>query len=80
MPPKCNSCGLMHVGSCKKLADKTTVSDTHTITYVTLKPFTTRLPAHLIDLIEAEHKESGRPIQRIVSDILSAHYAESIGK
>lgn len=56
------------------------MNDTHTVTYVTLKAFSTRLPAPLIDLIEQESKESGRCIQRVMYDIVSAHYAESMGK
>jgi hypothetical protein len=46
----------------------------------TLKPFTTRLPSAIIDLLNEDHVGTGRPIQRIVSDIISAHYAESMGK
>lgn len=61
-------------------ATKTTISDTHTITYVQLKHFTTRLQSNLIDLINAESDETGISVQRIVHDIISAHYAESIGK
>lgn len=49
--------------------DKMTVTDT-------VKAFQTRLPLSIIERIHAEAKQSGRIIERVVADILSAHYAE----
>jgi len=46
----------------------------------TMKLFTTRLPAQLLELIKNEKKDTGRPVERILSDIVSAHYAESMSK
>jgi predicted DNA-binding protein len=39
---------------------------------------TTRLPAELVDKLKAEKAESGRPIERILADIISEHYSALI--
>lgn len=41
-----------------------------------MRVFTTRLPEHLINLLRQEKRDSGRALERIVSDIISQHYAE----
>jgi predicted DNA-binding protein len=39
---------------------------------------TTRLPAELVDKLKAEKTETSRSLERIISDIISEHYASLI--
>lgn len=43
-----------------------------------MRVFTTRLPEHLISLLRQEKQNSSRSLERIVSDIISQHYAAEI--
>jgi hypothetical protein len=44
----------------------------------TMQVFTTRLPKRLIAALRLEKQKTGRATERILADIISQHYAETM--